>query len=1064
MSCRCLRVVVPLLLALLLASPGLTQTWDFVDNWSIQNGNPNGQWSYGWWAPDMSQFNIYPSPTGDPAGIMAWYTSSNESLVLKNAGPAMENVGTQWLEHNQGLMHPGQNGEKATARWTSSISGIVSISAHFSGQSHGGASGNGTTTDVHVLRNGVDLYSGLIDGFAGRMVNNYSDAFGPSPNQYFSGNVSVGPGTTIDFLCGRGANGTYFYDITGIDATITVVPTGPRVETDSIANAKTLADGTIVVMTAAKSVTAGTGAFADGSVYVEEPDRCSGIRAIADAGSTSIVVGDLVKFEGIITTEASGEKIVHLLSVTKEPTPGPELKPLGMSSRSAAASAKPDVTGLLVRTFGTVKWKSPDGSFVTISDGGKNEVRVLTLGQTLPIWQGSFVRQTVAVTGLAGLAMDGGNVVRTIRPRGGADVQVIYSPQDAQATARAWIEANIGADSSLIPFSFKYEGQSSATLLPQWQRTFSAQQLDENRTQRTVTYTDPSTKLKVECVAVEYKDFPTVEWTLYFTNTGSSNTPIIEQIKSLDTKFSRGDTGEFVLHYNNGDNCSQDSYAPREDILTPGRSFHTSSSGGRPTTGGFPYFNIEEPSGGVIAVISWAGQWAADFTRDQANGLRVSAGQEQTCFRLYPGERVQQPMAVLQFYNGDWIDAQNTWRRWMVKHNLPKPNNAVPPPMTFMCVSLYSTWEEQKAHIDKYLAENIPLDYWWQDAGWYPCPPNQWYAGVGTWEPDYTRYPGGIRQMSDYVHERGLQQIVWFEPERVYSGTWLALNHPEWIYGGSGGGLLKLGDPACWSWLVEKIDGLLVSEGIDLYRQDFNIEPLGYWRGNDPGDRQGITEIKHVMAYYAYWDELHRRHPNMIIDSCASGGRRNNLETLRRALPLLRSDYQNEPIGQQCHEWATAMWIPFIGTGVGYESRYYVRSSFSMSFGVGASLGSPPEVWADMRDIFAQWEQVSKYMLSDFYPLTPFSLATDVWMGWQFNDPEKGEGYVHAFRRPNCTSASQVVCLRGLDRDSDYALTNLDTSSQMTKSGAELMDQGLPLTLTTAPADVLMVYKRVTPQ
>ena len=93
------------------------------------------------------------------------------------------------------------------------------------------------------------------------------------------------------------------------------------------------------------------------------------------------------------------------------------------------------------------------------------------------------------------------------------------------------------------------------------------------------------------------------------------------------------------------------------------------------------------------------------------------------------------------------------------------------------------------------------------------------------------------------------------------AGTWLAKNHPEWIYGGAGGGLLKLGDPDCRKWLTDHIDKLITEQGIDLYRQDFNIDPLPYWRSDEPKDRQGITENHHVMGYFAYWDELLKRHP-----------------------------------------------------------------------------------------------------------------------------------------------------------------------------------------------------------
>ena len=120
-------------------------------------------------------------------------------------------------------------------------------------------------------------------------------------------------------------------------------------------------------------------------------------------------------------------------------------------------------------------------------------------------------------------------------------------------------------------------------------------------------------------------------------------------------------------------------------------------------------------------------------------------------------------------------------------------------------------------------------------------------------------------------------------------------NHPEWVHGGAAGGLLKMDEPEVVRWITDHVDKMITEQGIDLYRQDFNIDPLRFWQQNDAEDRQGITENHHVTAYLAYWDELRRRHADMLIDSCASGGRRNDLETLRRAVPLLRSDYLFDP-------------------------------------------------------------------------------------------------------------------------------------------------------------------------
>ncbi len=201
---------------------------------------------------------------------------------------------------------------------------------------------------------------------------------------------------------------------------------------------------------------------------------------------------------------------------------------------------------------------------------------------------------------------------------------------------------------------------------------------------------------------------------------------------------------------------------------------------------------------------------------------------------------------------------------------------------------------------------------------------SRWHLGSG-WHPFPRRTPA----VAHHAHDKGVQLILWFEPERVTKGSWLAVNHPEWIFGGKDGGLLDLGNPAAWNWLVDHIDQFITGEGVDIYRQDFNMDPLGHWRANDASDRQGITEIKHVRGYLAYWDELRRRHPGMLIDSCASGGRRDDLETMRRAVPFLRSDYCTDPDGMQCHTYGFNLWLPYYRGAAGTTDAYDFRSNIS---------------------------------------------------------------------------------------------------------------------------------------
>jgi alpha-galactosidase len=238
------------------------------------------------------------------------------------------------------------------------------------------------------------------------------------------------------------------------------------------------------------------------------------------------------------------------------------------------------------------------------------------------------------------------------------------------------------------------------------------------------------------------------------------------------------------------------------------------------------------------------------------------------------------------------------------------------------------------------------------------------------------------------------------------------------------------------------------------------MDPLSFWRGNDAADRQGITEIKHLAGYLAYWDELRRRHPNMLIDSCASGGRRNDLETLRRAVPLLRSDYIIEPVGNQGHTYGIAFWMPYYGTGTGAIDSYMTRSVMCPHFTACFDMRKQDLNYAEARRLLGQWRKFAPCYFGDYYPLTPYSLDSTLWIGWQFDCPERGEGVVQAFRRAASPYESMCVKLHGLDPNAVYTLTNLDVAGTTDISGRELLDHGLSIALKNQPAAAIVTYKK----
>lgn len=637
--------------------------------------------------------------------------------------------------------------------------------------------------------------------------------------------------------------------------------------------------------------------------------------------------------------------------------------------------------------------------------------------------------------------------------------------KEEMAEAGQFVTARFDEKAFVEPmFSFVYDGKPSKEFLKDWVFQSQSAGLDEYRRQVVFTYTDPATKLEVRCVAVQWLNFPVVEWTVYLKNTSDVKTPMIESLRAVDSVVSQPEKEPIVLHYSHGDDQSLNNYASWQKDMTVGAEIQFAPSGGRPTSGEWPYYNFAMSNKGLIVVVGWPGQWSSKFTRDPA-GLHLNAGQETTHFVLLPGEEVRTPLMVVMFYQGDWIRGQNLWRQWMIKHNIPKDHSKpLTPPFLAACSShqfsemTQANEQCQKDFIDGYLKKGIKLDYWWMDAGWYVGGREKgWHAATGTWEVDRApdRFPNGLRAVSDHAHRKGVKVIVWFEPERVMGGTWLSENHPEWILGA----LLNLGHPDCWNWVVNHVDKLLTDEGIDLYRQDYNINPLGHWRGNDTEDRQGITENKYVMGYLAYWDELLKRHPGMLIDSCASGGRRNDLETMRRSVPLLRSDYIFEPLGNQAESYGLSLWLPFYGTAfsapdgyTAYTHRSNMCPSQIMCFDVRVEQDDKL-----LMQLYNEWLEIAPNYYGDFYPLSQWNVSETDWIAWQFNRTGIG-GFISAFRRDKCYFRSAELKLYGLDPKADYRIENTDTNQSITQSGAELMEKGVIVEIPDQPGAVILKY------
>lgn len=661
-----------------------------------------------------------------------------------------------------------------------------------------------------------------------------------------------------------------------------------------------------------------------------------------------------------------------------------------------------------------------------------------------------------------------------------AGAQVTVRMSDDPVDVARWIETRFGKG-QIPPFSFVYGGKHSSALLPRW--SYSSTKLesdDPDRIEYLYAYTDRSTGLKVECRVKGYPSFHAVEWVLNFTQTGKKDTPILEDVRVTDFRMTYPHSGEVIVHHAEGNHITKNDFAPHSTPLVAGETFAMMPEGGRSSQGQFlPFFNIQTPGGqGVVVAIGWTGTWFADIDKVGDRGFALRSGMKTMRLYLHPDESIRTPSIGLLFWQGDdRMVGNNAFRRFVRVHQARKVdgkpatyplsfsfNYRDPAPCTeYSCLT--ADWAI--AMVNRYKRFELVPDVFWLDAGWTAGASDyrngkSWANTNGNWTIDSTRFPEGLRPVADAVHKAGAKFMVWFEPERVVKGSQWAVEHPEWMVDvGADQYLFDLGNPEAREWMCDYIGDFIEQSGIDYYRQDFNMEPAWFWAKNDEPGRAGIREIRHIEGLYAFWDYLLERFPNLLIDNCASGGRRIDLESVSRSAPLWRTDYNyGEPVGYQCHTYGLELYLPLHGTGVQNTDKFTFRSSLGTSIVFNWKISNASMSFYDIQNCMAEFEEVRPYFYEDYYPLTGAGdiTADNIWMAYQLLRPSDQSGYIVAFRREACPSGSVTVKLMGLDPSRNYRITNKDNGESIVKSGAELAS-GFDLRSDQPRSSLLLKYQ-----
>ncbi len=607
-----------------------------------------------------------------------------------------------------------------------------------------------------------------------------------------------------------------------------------------------------------------------------------------------------------------------------------------------------------------------------------------------------------------------------------------------------------------IPFTFMYGDRKITGIPEEFSPKASREAIDSNITRVTVCGKNEA-GLEIKAEYTEYRDFPVTEWIVYITNNGEADSPILSDIKIGAGSFCG--TNPLLLH-GNGDTVRPDGFEYFYDKID--KNMTIASEGGLPCLEALPYMRLMFDEYSINIAVGWSAQWEVGLApASEGSGVDFYAKQQRTHMYLKPGETIRTPRMTFMGYIGDEIRGMNIWRRWYFKHIIPKENGKNIPPKFIL-----HTWkidgkqefcgcteENQVAAIDKFIERGLKPDIWWIDAGWYPC--NGEWVTTGNWYPNPENWPNGMMPLSKKCEENGIQYLLWFEPERVLLGTmfgdmkeWVLDADPEYSYK-----LFDLSNKECCDWLIEYIDKLIKENGVHLYRQDFNFAPGNTWKHFEAEDRVGMMENQHVQNYLRFWDALIERNPGLWIDSCSSGGRRNDLDTMRRAVSLHYTDigYGNHPIKQKQHR-EMFEWMPYFrahtmswdrdGQYVDWDMQPVDKFAFhcAMTPAITATIEfyDNEEIFNAGREMIPIWRRAANIMLTgDYYPLTECRKSPEDYYAMQFDDPEQGIGFLQVIRNIQCAEDTFTAMPFAVAGET-YSFENMETGECFTMTGEEL--------------------------
>ncbi len=373
--------------------------------------------------------------------------------------------------------------------------------------------------------------------------------------------------------------------------------------------------------------------------------------------------------------------------------------------------------------------------------------------------------------------------------------------------------------------------------------------------------------------------------------------------------------------------------------LVAGKIEQTGTSG-RPGFDGGPHMlltkkHTDESTGGAIAIaLAHSGNFALAAECMGSGEKHVFAAESLQLgeIKLEPGESYQSPWALAAISTNGLTEISAQFHAH-ARDAAPSHRQHRPVQLNSW-EALYFNINEQSAMGLAKAASDLGAERFVLDDGWFKNRHNDQQA-LGDWEADTEKFPNGLGPLAEFTKELGMEFGLWVEPEMVSEESDLFRHHPDWILSSDGKAgptgrhqlVLNLSRDDVQDFIFNTITKLLSTIDISYLKWDCNRDLF------PTGTKDGPSTHKQIAGLYALLNRIRNAHPNVAIESCASGGGRIDLGVTQYADRFWTSD-STDPFERIRIQKRTSLYYPveMLGAHVGASPDHWTDRHSTMAF------------------------------------------------------------------------------------------------------------------------------------